>query len=88
MKMHHDVSHDMKNCDFVFFYPKIYGIRFTVSETVRMSYNELQNITIEYFCYDMGKIGTRLDIDLVLFRTTIFLFFYSFIFFTFFQCMK
>ena len=42
MKMHHDVSHDMKNCDFVFFYPKIYSIRFTISETVRMSYNELK----------------------------------------------
>ena len=75
MKMHHDVSHDMKNCDLVFFYPKIYGIQFTVSETVRMSYNELQNNTIQYFCYDMGKISTHLDIDLVLFRTTIFLFF-------------
>ena len=56
-----------------------------VSETVTMSYKELRNITIEYFCYDMGKNGTRLDIDLVLYRTTIFLFFH---FFTFFECMK
>ena len=51
-----------------------------VSETVTMSYKELRNITIEYFCYDMHKIGIRLDIDLVLFRPTIF--------FTFFECMK
>ena len=74
MKTHHNVSHDMKNCDFDFFM-----LKFTVSERVRMSYNELPNITIQYFCYDMGKIGTHLDIDLVLFRTTIF---------TFFQCMN
>ena len=26
MKTHNDVSHDMKNCDFDFFYPKVYGI--------------------------------------------------------------
>ena len=74
MQMHNDVSHNMKNCDFGFF------LQFTVSETVTMSYKELQNITIEYFCYDMHKIGIRLDIDLVLFRPTFF--------FTFFECMK
>ena len=45
-----------------------------------MSYKELRNIKIEYFCYDMHKIGIHLDIDLVLFRPTIF--------FTFFECMK
>ena len=70
MKMHHDVSHDMKSCDFDFFIQK-----FTVSERVRMSYNELPNITIQYFCYETGKIGTHLDIELVLFRTIIFLHF-------------
>ena len=43
-----------------------------------MSYNELRNMTIQYFCYDMGEIGTHVDIDLVLFRTTIFLFFHFF----------
>ena len=76
MQTHNDVSHDMKNCDFGFFILK-YTV-FTVSETVTMSYKELRNITIEYFCYDMGKIWTRLDIDLVLYRTTIFLFFHFF----------
>ena len=76
MQTHNDVSHDMKNCDFGFFILK-YTV-FMVSETVTMSYKELRNITIEYFCYDMGKIGTRLDIDLVLYRTTIFLFFHFF----------
>ena len=47
MQTHNDVSHDMKNCDFGFFILK-YTV-FTVSETVTMSYKELQNITIEYF---------------------------------------
>ena len=70
MKTHHDVSHNMKNCEFDFFIQK-----FMVSERVRMSYNELPNITIQYFCYEMGKISTCLDIELVLFRTTIFLHF-------------
>ena len=70
MKTHHDVSHNMKNCDFDFFIQK-----FTVSERVTMSYYELPNITIQYFCYEMGKIGTCLHIELVLFRTTIFLHF-------------
>ena len=74
MQTHNDVSHDMKNCDFGFFILK-YTV-FMVSETVTMSYKELRNITIEY--YDMGKIGTHLDIDLVLYRTTIFLFFHFF----------
>ena len=75
MKIHYDVSHNMKNCDFDFFIQK-----FMVSERVTMSYNELPNITIQYFCYEMGKIGTHLHIELVLFRSTIF--------FTFFHCMK
>ena len=60
----------MKNCDSDFFI-----LKFMVSERVRMSYNELPNITIQYFCYEMGKIGTHVDIELVLFRTTIFLHF-------------
>ena len=76
MQMHNDVSHDMKNWT-GFFYTKdtIYGIW--------NSYNELQRVTKynnRVFCYDMHKIGIRLDIDLVLFRPTIF--------FTFFKCMK
>ena len=28
MKTHNDVSHDMKNCDFVFFYTKRYDLRY------------------------------------------------------------
>ena len=86
MQTHNDVSHDMKNSDFCFFILK-YTV-FMVSETVTMSYKELRNITIEYFCYDMGKIGTRLDIYLVLYRNTIFLLFHFFYIFTFFECMK
>ena len=58
----------------------VFFLQLTVSETVTMSYKELWNITIEYFCYDMHKIGILLDIDLVVFRPTFF--------FTFFECMQ
>ena len=47
MQMHNDVSHDMKNCDFGFFYTKRYDL--TVSETVTMSYKELQKYNNRVF---------------------------------------